>query len=84
MTLQNSPFARKFPGQQGNDFLKEVGYGHWFMPTAGMTQMIGAGMANKSARSDGAKKAPQSTLKDKRAAKREKAQENVFLKRKGA
>jgi hypothetical protein len=46
--------------------------------------MIGAGMANKSARGDGAKKAPQSTLKDKRAAKREKAQENVFLKRKGA
>ena len=41
-------------------------------------------MANTSARGDRAKKAPQSTLKDKRAAKREKAQENVFLKRKGA
>lgn len=41
-------------------------------------------MANTSRRGDGAKKAPQSSLKDKRAAKREKAQENTSRVRKGA
>ena len=38
----------------------------------------------KSARREGAKKPAQTSLKDKRAAKREKAQENVFRPRKGA
>lgn len=41
-------------------------------------------MANTSVRRDGAKKTPQTSLKEKRAAKREKAQENTARVRKGA